>query len=81
VSVRGGKMEGRFEPIEQLPVSGHEPRVHERHQEFRVVDFELAELLNLAHLVADHETEIPERMQNRADDAFFLVAEAAAEEQ
>jgi hypothetical protein len=31
--------------------------------------------------MADHEAEVPERMQDGADDALFGVAEAAAEEQ
>ena len=31
--------------------------------------------------MAHHEAEIPERMQNRAHDAFLRVAEVAAEEQ
>ena len=59
-------MERRLEAIEEPAVARNRPRIDERHEELGVVDFEPSELVDLAHLVADDEAEIPERVQDRA---------------
>ncbi len=41
---------------------------------------EVGELVELAHLVPDHHPDIPERMQERAKEAFLGRADAAVEE-
>src|SRR5262249_17827462 len=51
----------------------------ERHQKLRVVDLQAVELVDLPHLVADDEAEIPERMQNRAQRLLFVDTQMAAE--
>src|SRR5436190_528214 len=49
-------MEGRLEPIVESSIAGDEC-----HQEFGIVDLQLAELLDFAHLVSHDQAEIPQR--------------------
>jgi hypothetical protein len=81
MSVRAGVAKGRLKPVEEFAVAGNEPGVYERHQEFRIIHFEPPEFLDFADLVSDDEAEIPERVQNRTDQALFGLVEMAAEEQ
>ena len=56
-------MEQRPELLEQRCVSGYQSGVEQREQEFGVVDFDVGELIELADLVTDHDTEVPQRVQ------------------
>ena len=51
------------ELLEQRGGAGHKPGIQQREQKLRVVDFEVGELIDLADLVTDHDTEVPQRVQ------------------
>src|SRR5437762_12250345 len=80
MGVGPGMMERRLEPIIESAIAGDEARVDECHQEFGIVDLQLAELLDFAHLVSHDQAEIPQRMQERAQRVFLSGAEMAAEQ-
>ena len=80
VRVGAGVMERRLEAVEQREVARDRPRVDQRHQELRVVHLETRELVDLPDLVADDEAEIPERVEDGAEQPFFGRAQVAAEE-
>ena len=77
VRVRRRRVEQRVEPVEQRPRAGHRPRVEQRQQELRVVGLELREVVELAHLMADDDAEVPERVQERAQEPLLRRADAA----
>ena len=74
-------VEGGHEPVEQPAVARQRAGVEEREQEFGVVGFEPGELLEVAHLMADHDAKIPERIEEAADEGFVGGAEGLLEEQ
>ena len=80
VRVRAGVMERRLEAAVELEVARDRPRVDQRHQELGVVHLEARELVDLPDLVADDEAEVPERVQDGAEQPLFGRAEVAAEE-
>ena len=79
-AVRRRGVKDRGEAIEQIAFAGDRPGVDEREQEFRVVGFERLEVAELAHLMADDDAEIPERMQERAERLLLVRTNRIAEE-
>ena len=79
--VRARLVEDRAEPLEHRARARHRPRVEQRQQELGVVGLELLKILDVADLVADHDAEIPERVQKAVHEALFGRADAVAEEQ
>ena len=78
--VSAGVVERRLEAAIELEVARNRPRVDQRHQELRVVHLEARELVDLTDLVADDQAEIPERMEDGAEQPFFGLPQMAAEE-
>ncbi len=73
-------MKQRAEAIEQRARAGNRPRIEQRQQELRVVGLETVEVVELAHLMADDDAEIPERVQEPAEELLLVRADAAAEQ-
>ncbi len=78
--VRARSVEDGREAIEERPRAGQRPRVDERQQELGIVGLELLELAQLAHLVSDDHADVPQRVQERAEEGLFGRADGAAEE-
>jgi hypothetical protein len=73
-------VEGRLEAAIEREISGDRPGVDQRHEKLGVVHFQARELINLTDLVADNETQIPQRVQKRAEQALLRLTQTAAEE-
>src|SRR5207237_605634 len=76
-----GLMKDDAEALEDRARSGDVTRVEQREEELRIVAFELTEILDVTHLVADDNAEIPERIEEAVDEALLRGADAAAEEE
>ena len=61
-------MKQHSKPIEQHTKPGDRARVEQRQQEFRIIGFESRELVEFPDLVSDDDAEIPERVQERAQE-------------
>ena len=68
-------------PLKHPGVARDQPQIEQRDQEFRVAEVRLAELVELAHVMADGQAEIPERLQDRVDETFFRRANRLLEEE
>ena len=71
------------EPLKEPLVAGDEPHVEERQQEFGVPQVErrrLAEIGQLPDMLADRQPEIPERLEQRADEALVARPHRVLEE-
>ncbi len=79
--MRRGPVKQRAETLEHRAGAGDRPRVEQRQQELGVVGLELAEIIDVAHLVADDDAEVPERVQEAADEALLRRPDAVAEQQ
>jgi hypothetical protein len=73
-------MEGGLEALKQTEITSDRPGIDQRHEELGIVDFQACELVNLANLVADDETGIPQGVQDKAEEPFLGGTEMAAEE-
>src|SRR5262245_41145691 len=73
-------MERRHEAFEECRLAGNEPRIEEREQELRIVGFELFEVRELPHLVSEHEMQIPERVEQTANEPFVGRSDRAVHE-
>ncbi len=73
-------VEQRAEPIEERARPRHVTRVEQREEELGVVGLDLGELLDLPHLVPDDHPEVPERVEEGAEEPFLARGNAAAEE-
>jgi hypothetical protein len=80
VRVGAGVVERGFEAAVEPEVARDRPRVDQCHEELGVVHLEAGELVDLPDLVAHHEAEIPERVQDGAEQPLFGLAKMAAEE-
>jgi hypothetical protein len=80
VGVGRGGVKQAVEAIEQRPRARDGPRVEEGKQKLRVVGFELREVVDFPHLMADDHTEVPQRMKESAQEALFRVANPTAEQ-
>ena len=66
-------LEPALEPLKQTLVAGNEPHVEQRQQELGVAHVErgrVDDLGELADVLADGQAEVPERLEQRADEAF-----------
>src|SRR5262245_4771265 len=79
--VRLGLMEQRAESLENRARSCNGTRVEQGQEKFRVVALQFAEVVDVANLVPDDDTEIPERIQEAVDEPLFRGPNAAAKEQ
>ncbi len=68
------------EAIEQCAHARNRPRIEQRQQEFRVVGLQASEVVQLTHLMADDDAEVPEWIQKPAQELLFVRPNAAAEE-
>ena len=68
-----------LEPVGEIAVARERPKVHEREQIFRIGRVEAIEIGKLAHVVPDLEPQIPQRMQQRLDEALLGTADGRAE--
>ena len=75
------RVEGGREPLEERAAAVDGPRVDEGEQKLGIVGLQALEVFDIAHLMAHHEPEIPEWMQQTADEPFFGVADPTAEQQ
>ena len=57
--------------LEQPLVAGDQPQVEQRQQELGVAGVGLVELVELADVVADREADVPQRLQQRVDEALL----------
>ena len=64
-------MEHRPESLEQRRSPGHQPGIQQREQELGVVDLEVGELVDLTDLMTNHDPEIPQWVQERAEESFL----------
>src|SRR4030095_16775530 len=74
-------MEEHAETLEDRAGSRDGTRIEQRQEKFRVVSLQFAEVLDIANLVTDDDTEIPERVQEAVDEPFFRGPDAAAKQQ
>ena len=74
VRVRRGGMKHATKPLEQHPKPGHRARVEQRQQELGVVRLQRRELVELTHLVSDHDAEIPQRIQECSQELFVYAS-------
>ena len=65
--------------VDEIAIAGERPKVHERQQIFRIRRVEAIEVGELAHVVPDLKPQIPQRMQQRLDEALFRAADRPAE--
>ncbi len=79
--VCGRPMKEAPEALEHRARARHRTRVEQREQELGIVGLELAQVREVAHLVADDDAEVPERIQEIADEALLRRTDAVAEEQ
>ncbi len=75
----GRGLQGGLEPIDHVLVSGERPQIHQRQKIFGVRRVGPIEVGVLAHVMADLEPQVPERMEQRLDEAFFGTAERSTE--
>ncbi len=68
------------EVIDHVLVAGERPQIHQRQKIFGVRRVGPIEVGVLAHVMADLEAQIPERMEHRLDEAFFGTAERSTED-
>ncbi len=68
------------EVIDHVLVAGERPQIHQRKKIFGVRRVGPIEVGVLAHVMADLEAQIPERMEQRLDEAFFGTAERSTED-
>ena len=66
--------------LEEIEVAGNRPGVEHGEQELGVGDVELVEVRELAHLMADHQLQVPERLQHGVDEALFVPADGGSEQ-
>ena len=64
-----------LEPREQRRVAADRSGVHQCQQEFRIVHFEPRQLVELPDLMADDQTGVPERMQQRPQKSLVAVVQ------
>ena len=69
----------RRQPVEDDLVPGDLPEIQQREQEFGVREVRLAEIRELAHVVSELQTEIPEGLQHRIDEPLFGRADRSVE--
>ena len=67
--------------LEEGRVAREQPRVEQRQQKLRIVVVQVRDLRQLHHLVADGETQVPERVEHRFDDPLFGRADGAVEDE
>src|SRR6185503_8500045 len=70
VRVRRGGVKQRTKPFEQHSKSGNRARIEQRQQELGVICLQRRELFELTHLVANRDADIPQRVQERAQEVF-----------
>ena len=68
------------ETVEERARAGDRTRIEERQEKLRIVGLQPAEVVQLTHLMADDDTQIPERVEEAAEELLLLGADAAAEE-
>src|SRR4029434_3546695 len=74
-------MEQPAEALEDRARSRDGTRVEQCQEKFRVVSLQFAEVLDIANLVPDDDTEITERLQEAVDEPFFRGPDAAPKQQ
>ena len=79
-SCPGDRVDAGLQAGEQLGVAGNRPRVEHREQEFGVGDVEIGEIGELAHLVADHQLEVPQRLEHGVDEPLLVATDGAVEQ-
>ena len=75
------RVEGGREPLEERAAAVDGSRVDEGEQKLGIIGLQALEVFDIAHLMAHHEPEIPEWMQQTAHEPFFGVADPTAEQQ
>ena len=80
VGMRRRPVKHRPEPVEQLRGAGDKTRIEQRQQELRVVGLEVGELVQLPHLVADDDAEVPERVEKASKEALLRRPDPATEQ-
>ena len=80
VGVRRRGVKQDAEAVEQRSHASDRPRVEQRQQELGVVGLETIEVVQLANLMADDDAEVPERIEEAAQELLFIGADAAAEQ-
>jgi len=78
--MRARLMERRAQPLEEDARAGHRPGVEQGEQELGIVGFEVGKLVDLAHLMADHDAKVPQRVEKRPKEALLGRADAGAEQ-
>ena len=78
--MRRGGVKQRTKSIEQDTEPGDRTRIEQRQQEFRIIGFESRELVEFPHLMSDHHAEIPERVQERAQELLLGRPDATTEQ-
>ena len=66
--------------FEDARLAGEQPRVEERQQEFRIPFVEVLEVRQFTNLVTDGESQIPQRVEQRFDQALLGSADCAVED-
>ena len=70
-ALRGPALEPGLEVREQGGVAGDQAPVEQRDQQLRIVGLELVEVGDLAHVLADGQAEVPQRLEQAADGALL----------
>ena len=70
----------RLEALEELGIAREETGVEQREQELRIAGIELVELREIANVLADGEAQIPERLEQLADETLVGGGERLLEE-
>ena len=80
VGMRRRPVKHRPEPVEQLRGARDQTRIEQRQQELGVVGLEVGKLVQLPHLVADDDAEVPERVEKAAKEALLRRPDPATEQ-
>ena len=78
--VDGKAAHPRLEPLKEALVAGNEPDVEQGEQELGVAEIELGEVGDLPHVLTDGQPQIPERLEERADEALLARRHRILEE-
>ena len=80
VRVRARVAEPRLEPLDEAAVAGQDPHIQQRQQELRIVRVEALEFRQFPHVVSHRQLEVPQRVQQRRQEALLAAPDPPAEE-
>ena len=80
VGVGRGGVKQHAETVEERARAGDRTRIEERQEKLRIVGLQPAEVVQLTDLMADDDTQIPERVEEATEELLLIGTDAAAKE-